>query len=142
MERTPRTLLITTIGIIFFIFIIVFGYNRFGRYINGPEIVSISLENYQSIDTFSINIEGTVKNTQNISVNNRPITINQDNSFTETIVVSPGLTIIEIDMSDSFGKEKQYTYQIYSTKEEVEYQPSYSKAQQEQHLLENEEIIN
>jgi len=145
MERNPRRVITTTIGILFFIFILLFGYNRFERYINGPEMVLISLEQYQVIDNFSMVVTGTVKNTQSISINNRPLILNQDNSFTEMIVVSPGLTIIEIDMSDSFGKTKQYLYQIYSTGETTDYYSTYEETEQpieEKELSEEAEIIN
>lgn len=115
MEQSKRSIIIRGIGLIFFIFVIIFGYNRFGRYIHGPQIVEISLKEYQQIDSLSLPITGTVRNVELISINGQNITINDKNTFNEIIVLSPGYTIIDIDLIDPFGKEKTYSYSIETT---------------------------
>jgi hypothetical protein len=142
MERTPRTVLITTLGILFFILILIFGYNRFGRYINGPEIVEISIEEYQTIADTRIEITGQVHNVQNISMNNRDLILADDKKFREIIVVSPGKNILEIDVVDPFGKEREYIYHIYSTQEKDTYPNSYSQAQELQTEENQEDTVD
>lgn len=119
-------------GIIFFILIVIFSYSRFGRYINGPIMKEISIDTYEEIQDLTLAINGKVKNTETLTINNRTITLNQDNTFNEIIVVSPGLTIIDIYMVDAFGKSKTYQYNIYSTGTNPEYESTYTEALQAQ----------
>jgi hypothetical protein len=145
MERTPRTILISLVGITFFIFIVFFAYNRFGRYINGPEISNINLETYQTIERTSYLVQGTVINTANMRINNREIILNQDQSFEKMIVLSPGHTIIEIEVMDSFDKVREYSYTLSSTQTEEIYPTTYKQAQEEENVLQDDEgleIIN
>jgi len=128
MERRPRKIIFTIIGVIFFILIIIFGYNRFGRYINGPEIVEISLDEYQTVDTLDLTVTGRLRNVHTLFINNRSITLNQDNSFQEILALSPGLTKIDILVSDTFNKERRYLYNVYSTKDNDSYATSYQEA--------------
>jgi len=141
MERTPRNILIKIIGIIFFILIIIFGYNRFGRYINGPQIVHISLGDYQTVGTLSLLVTGEVNNTESMFINGRMITLNDDSTFKEVIVLFVGQTIIEIDVHDSFGKNKNYHYTVYSTASNPTYETNYTEAQSV-HEAEELEILS
>ncbi|MFT7328283.1 MAG: hypothetical protein ACI870_000470 [Crocinitomicaceae bacterium] len=128
MELSNRTIIIRSIGLIFFIFVIIFGYNRFERYINGPEIIEISLKEFQQIDTLSLNITGKIRNVESISIEGRVITFNKENMFEEIVVLSPGYTIIDIDLIDPFGKEKKYSYAIESTATNEEYMVTLNEA--------------
>ncbi|MCA9352817.1 hypothetical protein KC901_01395 [Patescibacteria group bacterium] len=141
MERTPRTILIRTIGVLFFIGISIFGYNRFGRYLQGPRIVDISLERYQTIETLSVLVEGSTNNTESMTINERTIPMNDDSTFSEVVVLSPGTNIMEIVVTDSFGKQKEYRYTLYSTKTNSPYKNNYTEAQQAQEEQENAESL-
>lgn len=141
MERTPRTILISLVGIIFFIFIVLFGYNRFGRYIDGPKITEINLEPHQTIDTLDYAIKGSVENTASIKINNNEIILNQDQSFEHIIVFSPGHTIIEIEVIDPFDKVRRYSYSLSTTQESKQYFPTYQQAQ-EQRREATEELLS
>ena len=92
----------------------------------------ISIDTYEEIQDLTLTINGRVKNTETLTINNRTITLNQDNTFNEIIVVSPGLTIIDIYMVDAFGKSKTYQYNIYSTGTNPEYESTYTEALQAQ----------
>lgn len=120
MQRTLRKILLRSIGIIFFTFVIIFAYNRFGRYIDGPEITTINIEPYQTVDTLSLPITGTVKNVETISIEGREIIYDDTYTFNDIIVLSPGYTIIDIVVTDPFGKEQIYSYSIETTAENPE----------------------
>ncbi len=122
MERTPRKILFQFIGVVFFIFVIFFSYTRFGRYITGPEISEINLEKYQIINSSYKKIEGKIKNVETINIQGRTITYDKDNSFSDVIVFSPGYTIIDIVLTDSFGKERIYSYTIETTITKLKYE--------------------
>ncbi len=137
METTPRNILIRSIGILFFIFILFFGYNRFGRYLNGPIIQELSLEQYQTTTERSKIIEGVVENTQSLVINNKEITLNENGSFRYVMALAPGLSSVHIDITDAFGDSKHYQYHIYSTAEKF----NYTKEHIETNITQ-EDIIN
>ena len=74
-------------------------------------------------------MSGQVDNTESMLINKRMIKLNDDGSFEEVIVLLVGLNIIEIDLHDSFGKEKKYTYNVYSSGTNPPYEVYYSDAQ-------------
>lgn len=124
METNIRKILQRSIGILFFVFIAIFTYGRYGRYITGPYLESVSLDSYSAIDTLALPIEGTAKNTIRISVNNRDIFMDQDGSFTDMVVLVPKTNQVNILLEDVFGKQKEYTYTIYSNTETDTYVPT------------------
>lgn len=128
MQNNPRKVLGRVIGAIFFILIILFGFNRFGRYINGPEITSISIEEYTETQGHVIFIEGSVKNTSEIKINNNDIAINDNLNFKEILTVNPGHSLVEIYVYDTFGKRRKYEYQIFNTNSDTLYQATYNEA--------------
>lgn len=128
MSDDPRKILFAGIGIVFFALILVFAYGRFGRYINGPELVSINLQEYQSVDNSVIDIEGKVRNAQAITINGRPLGLDKEEQFKEHIVLPIGHTIIELGLIDSFNKQKTYTYNVYNSQKDMPIPVSYSEA--------------
>jgi len=130
MNTSKRTLVIRSIGLLFFIFILVFGYNRFRRYIRGPEIIDISINDYEETNEFSLPVLGRLYNVETITISGRNITFNDDNTFEEIIILSPGENTIVIQLIDPFGKEKKYTYTIYSTQKNPDYSHNHSDAQE------------
>lgn len=136
MYRTPRKILIKSIGIIFFIFILVFAYSRFGRYLQGPEIVRISVQENTTIEALHLELYGAVINTESIHINGRMVQINNDLSFNEIIVLSPGKNMLDIRVQDSFGKTEDYVYTLYSTVS-GEFQISKEEVKDEEETLTN-----
>ena len=57
-------------------------------------------------------IRGTAKNAIHISLNGREIYIDKDGSFAEAIILIPGLSVVTIDASDKFGKNKKEQFQL------------------------------
>lgn len=112
MQNNPRKLVGRIIGLGFFVLIILFGFNRFGRYLEGPKIIDINLEQYSEISENPIKIEGRLKNTARLEINGVSTPINDDLSFSKTIVIPHGNSIIEIDIYDTFNKENNYQYWI------------------------------
>jgi len=147
MERAPRTLLFRGIGIVFFILIIIFAYNRFGRYLHGPEIQTISITDYQEITQQPLVINGTVSNTETMFINGRQVSLTDDDTFQDIIVLSTGRSIIEIEVIDSFAAQRSYRYTIVNTAASFEYEPNLMQAQTtipdettDESLLESETI--
>lgn len=129
MEQNPRKIIIRSIGIVFFLFIIIFGYSRFGRYINGPQVIEISITDYQTVEDLDVLVSGIVRNTEMMVINGRTITLSDKHEFEEVVALSPGLSTVMIDLEDSFGGAEHYEYNVYSTANEVLYETTYNEAQ-------------
>lgn len=127
-SRNPRKIVFTTIGVLFFVLVILFAYGRFGRYIHGPMMSEISLQEFQSIDTSSLLVSGEVSNVQYMNINGRALALDKDEGFNERVVVPPGYSIIEIQLVDSFGKQRHYTYNVYSEQDDGILPRSYQEA--------------
>lgn len=112
MSRAPRqTLKIISIALIAII-IIVYSYLEIRNLIAGPEITILSPENGSTVTDSLITLLGASKNISKISVNDRPILIDQRGNFREQLVIPIGYTIISVKGSDRFDKEKEATLEI------------------------------
>lgn len=128
MNTSTRSILFKSIGILFFVLVIIYSYSRFNRYISGPRIQSINIEEYTQTDTLSLGIEGIVENVQSMYVNGREVTITNNQEFDTVIVLSPGYTIIEITLYDSFTKERTYQYHVESSGTNPDFTETYNQA--------------
>lgn len=57
-----------------------------------------------------ISITGSAKHAQSITINGRPIGVDQQGNFTDGVILSPGYNIVEVAETDRFGKRKDYAY--------------------------------
>ena len=124
--------IIKILGIIFFIFILIFIYNRYARIRSGPKISSINIQEYMSVKSPSLELHGQGENIENIFINGRPLILKERNIFDEILVFSPGLNIIEVLLEDAFHKKKKYTYHIFYQTEKTDYPITLSQAKKEQ----------
>jgi Glucodextranase, domain B len=101
---TPKKL-IMTLSILFLIAYAVFN-SRF--LITGPEVTILGLDSSgKNIQTASRNfsLQGTATHSAYIAVNNRPISVDELGNFNEKLLLSNGVSIIDIYARDKFGKE-------------------------------------
>ncbi len=101
---TPQKILISA-SILFLC-----GYALFNsRFIlKGPEIAIAGLDEKNELiktDTRNFSLQGTVLHSSFISINNRPILIDESGKFDEKLLLSNGISIIDIYAKDKFGKE-------------------------------------
>ena len=87
----------------------VFSYFKMSFVLNGVQILA-SIEHGE--DTPLATITGKAQNATYISLNGREIYIDKDGSFSEKINLIPGFSVITIDATDKFGKEKEKTFQL------------------------------
>jgi len=118
MKNNPRKALIALFGILFFVIIIVFAYSRIAPRLRGPQLVAISLSAHDRFEGSSLELRGTVRHTNTLDINGRKIALDKENKFRETVVLSPGYTIIELVLFDTFGKSHSYQYPVYSNAEQ------------------------
>jgi hypothetical protein len=94
--------------------ICLFGYSIFEvwKYATGPQITIFSPENGVSVSESLISIEGQGKNTKEITLNDRPIVVDESGRFSEKILLSYGYNILDLEARDRFGKTTEKKLQI------------------------------
>ncbi|MEN9647585.1 MAG: hypothetical protein RLY57_389 [Candidatus Parcubacteria bacterium] len=91
----------------------------FSDYLDGPELViSFPYEGYSTTSTL-IKVSGTAERAQFISLNDRPIYIDEKGLWNETLLLQPGYTIIKAFVRDRFGREQSSLIHVLRT-EQVE----------------------
>ncbi|MDD5318364.1 MAG: hypothetical protein PHF79_00885 [Candidatus Pacebacteria bacterium] len=96
---------IARIAIISIFFLGIVGYSLFQAHklISGPIIQITSPKNGSTLTQNLVEIKGVAKNTSFISMNDRPIYIDEQGNFSEKLPIYPGYTIINLKAKDRFG---------------------------------------
>ena len=94
------------IGTIIFFVLLTLGYTAYEiqKIVFGPKITILSPENGSLASTSEIQIIGTTKNIQDISMNDRKIFIDEQGNFREELLLSYGYNIIMLKANDRFGR--------------------------------------
>jgi hypothetical protein len=95
--------------------IIIIGYTLFNSrvFIKGPQIVIESPENGAVIsDKPLININGKALNISHIEINSKQIYIEENDAFSESLLLNSGYNIIQITAEDKFGREVRQVLQL------------------------------
>src|SRR4051812_33151329 len=81
------------------------GYSIFQAHkiISGPQIALASPQNGETTHKSDVDISGIAKNISFISLNDRPIYIDESGNFTEKLLLYPGYNIIKLQARDKFG---------------------------------------
>ena len=94
--------------------IIIFGYGLFEiwNYATGPKIIVSSPANGVSVSESYINIVGQAKNSKVITLDDRPIVVDQAGNFNEKVLLSYGYNILVLKAEDRFGQKTEQELQI------------------------------
>ncbi len=102
-------LMVRVLITILFVFVIV-GYSIFQAHniITGPEIaLADSIVSGSVVENPMVDINGNAKNISFISLDDRPINIDESGEFKEKLLLYPGYNIIRIYARDKFGTETE-----------------------------------
>ena len=110
-EGTKKILKFT---IITFIVLIVVGYSLFASHslISGPEIIITEPQNGVTIATSSVIVKGIASRIQDITLNGRPVFIDEKGNFTETILLFPGYNVSLFSAKDKFNRTTEYKLEL------------------------------
>ncbi len=113
MSRRQTKFYLKAIGIILFL-VCLFGYGAFEvwNYATGPKIILADAYNGQAVSESLMTIEGQGKNTQEITLNDRSIVMDETGHFSEKILLSYGYNVLELKAQDRFGKQTEQILQI------------------------------
>jgi capsule polysaccharide export protein KpsE/RkpR len=119
------------------VIIIIIGYTLFNSrlFIKGPQIIIDSPENGAVIsDKPLINISGKAINISHIEINGRQIYIEENDAFSESLLLDSGYNIIQITAEDKFGREVKQVLQLAYNG------PKQTPAIEEEDIAETEEV--
>jgi hypothetical protein len=93
---------------------IVVGYTLFAThdFMSGPSISVSEPANGSTFYTPDIHIKGRVFRIQDISLNGRSITIDNQGNFDEVVLLAPGYNIFNLVARDKFGRSKDYRLEL------------------------------
>lgn len=105
--------------IILIIILTVLGYAYFAshNFVNGPEIIVIEPKSGTSTTTSSIKIIGKALRIQDITLNGRPIIIDDKGNFDENLILAPGYNVSLLSAHDKFGRTTEYKIDLVYKKE-------------------------
>ncbi|MFA5842011.1 MAG: hypothetical protein WC835_03585 [Candidatus Paceibacterota bacterium] len=114
MTLIDQKKLFLKIGFIAIILVVVFGYGYFKirNLLLGPTISVSEPINGQIFASSTISIRGLAKNVSSLSLNDRPIFVNEKGDFSEIMALSPGYNIISLKGADKFGKKTEKTLEL------------------------------
>lgn len=114
--KDGKMIIKTLIISIFVLSIMGYGLFQAKKIIEGPEISVASPLNGGTVSSSAVDIEGVAKNIASISLNDRPIFIDESGNFKEKLMLYPGYNIITIKAHDKFGsaieKKVELVYKI------------------------------
>ena len=89
--------------VVFVLIIIGYGLFQSQKIIKGPSITLSSLKDGEVVKQSDVDITGVAKNISAISLNDRPIFIDESGNFSEKLMLYPGYNIIKLRAEDKFG---------------------------------------
>ncbi len=92
--------------------VVLYSFFSFRDYLAGPEIVITYPENGSTISTSTVTIQGQAIHIRDIELNNRPILLDKQGNFTNTILLHPGYNVSIISAKDKFNRTTEYKLEL------------------------------
>ena len=98
---------IRSIGLLAILACIVIGYAYFvsRNYLKGPEIIVYEPTNGSTISTSTVIVRGQALRIQDIVFNGRPILMDEQGNFSETLLLFPGYNVALISAQDKTSRQ-------------------------------------
>ena len=98
--------------IVLSLFIIIYAFFRSKDLIFGVKIKGVNLVDGAKMTERVIEVAGNARNATLLSLNDRPISIDEKGNFKETIILNLGYNIVSLKAKDEFGKSDEKNYQL------------------------------
>ena len=105
---------ILKILVITVVVIILIGYSLYASkdYLEGPKIIINEPQNGDTLSTSTIVIKGQALRIQDITINNRPILIDEKGNFNENLLLFPCYNVAVIFAKDKFNRTIEYKLEL------------------------------
>lgn len=91
----------------FLIVVALYTYSVTNEFIRGPQLTVEEPKNGITATSSPITVSGTAKNIAHITLNERPIFVTTDMVFRETLSLLPGYNILNVTVSDRYGRVRE-----------------------------------
>ncbi|MEX0934811.1 MAG: hypothetical protein WDZ70_00600 [Candidatus Paceibacterota bacterium] len=96
-----------------------YGYHAVNPFLAGPSLTLITPEDNAHLEKPLIEVRGSVQNLSHLYLNGRSITMTQEGTFAEELLLVPGYNTVELTGTDRFGREITTRRQIVYTEQET-----------------------
>lgn len=129
MTRYPfKTVNVKVIAFIFILLaFVIFGYTRIYNFSLGPKIFIDYPKDKTVVEQPLIEIIGRVERIAQISLNNKKIYANQDNRFSEPLLLVPGYNILRLRAIDTFGRKVEEKLTLFYNEKDNNLRPRPTK---------------
>lgn len=102
------------VGLIIILLITAFGYGAFRAYplITGPSITVTNLKDGSVVASTTFQVSGVVSRAKEITLQGKPITIDDKGRFEETLVATQPYTILVLVAKDKYGATETKTLRV------------------------------
>lgn len=87
-------------------------YLKTKKLILGPNISVTTPKNGETLRNSTTIIQGTARNISSLSLNDRPISIDENGGFSEVVALLSGYNIMSVKGTDKFGKKTESVLQL------------------------------
>lgn len=103
------------VAVVVILIIVIYAIWRSLNYARGPAITITSPANGSSVDTETVEITGSAARVNNLIMNGRSISVDQQGNFDETVIIFSGTNKITFTASDQFGRSVSKELDIVGT---------------------------
>src|SRR3989338_9888748 len=100
------------LGSLFLFLILGYSFYQSRSLITGPLITINEPENGSTVTRQLVTIAGAAKNINKITLDDRPIYVDESGAFSEKLLLSEGYNIIKISAWDKFSKKTEKTIEL------------------------------
>ncbi|MDE2040820.1 MAG: hypothetical protein KGI59_00305 [Patescibacteria group bacterium] len=112
--RTATLRLLRTFIVIFILSVIVaYAVWRSSNYTRGPAIYVATPADGATTGSSTLEIRGQVSRVTDLTLNDRPISVDQQGNFDEIIAVLPGINKLTLAAHDQFGRQTHREIDVY-----------------------------
>lgn len=105
----------TTLVVLFVCMIGAYTYHQSREYAQGPQVRITSPAQVAQTANPTITVTGEVGNISSLFLNGRQIFVNDEQVFSETLLLYPGYNIINVTAEDSFGRSRLVERTVFRT---------------------------
>ncbi len=114
MRGATKNKKIISLGLLAALFLTIglYSYTKAANIINGADIQLQNISDGMTVADPLLSVAGNAKNSSSLTINDRPISVNQDYDFKESLLLLPGYNTITLSAIDRFGKKKEVTVHV------------------------------
>lgn len=104
MKKSPAFWIRFSLSALLFAVITVYSYEKAHDLLKGIRIDVATIEDGASLGSGFVTIEGAARHAAELRLDGRPIMIDPEGAFRESLLLPPGYSILELEATDKFGK--------------------------------------